>query len=151
MKLRLLALAASILLATTAGAQKNANLDEQKKCDAQANKVYHQSRELDGHHTEDSTGMNYYTSHFDPSLNSCYVWIRWAKMDKDGFAFANTVEDAFEGRVYASFMWMNLNGKKAWEVKPIECWVKPRKQEKISCESEDDFDKLVEKNFGIGR
>jgi len=76
MKLRWLVLAASVLWATVAGAQKNASLDEQKKCDAQASKVYHQGRALDGHHEEDTTGMNGYTSHFAPVTNICYVWVR---------------------------------------------------------------------------
>jgi hypothetical protein len=134
-----------------ARAQKNASLDEQKKCDAQASKVYHQGRELDGHHTEDSTGMNGYTSHFDPTTNICYVWIRWAKVDKQGGSFADTIEDAFEGRVYANYVWMNLEGKKFWEVKPTTCSVKPRKQEEITCKTEEEFDSLVDKYFGIGR
>ena len=151
MKLKLFILAASVLWATVAGAQKNATLDEQKKCDAQASKVYHQGREWDGHHTEDPTGMNGYTSHFDPATNICYVWVRWAKIDKQGGSFADTIEDAFEGRVYANYMWMNLEGKKFWEVTPTTCSVKPRKQDEITCKTEEEFDSLVDKYFGIGR
>jgi len=150
MKLRWLVLAASVLWATLAGAQKNASLEEQKKCDAQASKVYHEGRARDGFHGEDSTGMNGYTSHFDPATNICYVWVRFSKIDDKTITFADTISDAFEGRLYASYLWFNP-GKKAWEVKPTECWIKPRKQEKISCESEDDFDSLVDKYFGIGR
>ena len=151
MKFKWLILMVSLLWAVAAGAQKNASLDEQKKCDGQASKVYHHGRELEGYHAEDSTGMNGYTSHFDPATNICYVWVRWAKIDKESITFADTIEDAFEGRVYASYMWMNFGEKKAGEVKPIECWAKPRKQDKLMCESEDDFDKLVDKYFGIGR
>jgi len=151
MKLKWFVFAASVLWAASAGAQKNASLDEQKKCDAQASKVYHQSRELEGHHGEDASGMNGYTSHFDPATNICYVWVRWAKIDKQGGSFADTIEDAFEGRVYASYMWMNLEGKKFWEVTPTACSVKPRKQEEITCKTEEEFDRLVDKYFGIGR
>jgi hypothetical protein len=151
MRVRWLILVATVLWADVAAAQKNASLNEQKKCDAQASKVYHEGRALEGHHGEDATGMNGYTSHFDSATNICYVWVRWAKVDKQGGTFADTISDAFEGRVYASYMWMNLEGKKFWEVKPTECWVKPRKQEKMSCESEDAFASLVDKYFGIGR
>src|SRR6266853_5341736 len=150
MKLRWLVLAASVLWATVAAAQKNESLDEQKKCDAQASKVYHEGRALEGHHGEDSTGMNGYTSHFDPATNICYVWVRWAKIDKKGPTFADNISDAFEGRLYASYMWMNLEGKKSWEVTPSICSVKPRKQEEITCKTEEEFVSLVDKYFGIG-
>src|ERR1700724_2002233 len=119
MKLKWLVLAASVLWATVAGAQKNASLDEQKKCDAQASKVYHEGRAMEGFHSEDPSGMNGYPSHFDPATNICYVWIHWTKIDKQSSSFADTISDAFEGRQYASYMWFNLDGKKFWEVKPF--------------------------------
>jgi hypothetical protein len=131
-------------------AQKNASLDEQKKCDAQASRVYHEGRARDGYHGEDSTGMNGYTSHFDPATNICYVWVRYGKTDGNTVTFADTISDAFEGRLYASYLWFNP-GKKAWEVQPTTCSVKPRKQEEITCKNEEEFDSLVDKYFGIGR
>lgn len=134
-------------------AQKNASLDEQKKCDAQASKVYHEGRARDGYHGEDSTGMNGYTSHFDPATNTCYVWIHFSTIDDKTVTLADTISDAFEGRLYASYLWFNpLNaGKKFWEVKPMTCSVKPRKQGEITCKTEEEFDSLVDKYFGIGR
>jgi hypothetical protein len=150
MKLTWLVLAASVLGAPVGGAQKNASLDEQKKCGAQASKVYHDGRARDGYHGEDSTGMNGYTSHFDPATNICYVWVRYGKIDGKTVTFADTVSDAFEGRLYASYLWLNP-GKRAWEVQPTNCWVKPRKQEQITCKTQEEFDSLVDKYFGIGR
>jgi hypothetical protein len=81
----------------------------------------------------------------------CYVWVRWSKIEKNKASFADTISDAFEGRIYASYIWMNLEGKKAWEVAPTMCSVKPRGQSEITCKSEDEFVSLVDKYFGIGR
>ena len=71
-------------------------------------------------------------------------------MDDKTVMFADTISDAFEGRLCANYLWFNP-AKKAWEVKPTECWIKPHKLEKISCESDVDFDSLIDKFFGIGR
>lgn len=150
MKLRWFLLAFSILWSSAAFAQKNASLDEQKRCDAQASKVYHDGRARDGYHGEDSTGLNGYTSHFDPATNICYVWVRYGKVDGQNVTMADTISDAFEGRLYASYVWFNP-GKKAWEVEPTNCWVQPRKQARITCKNADEFDSLVDKYFGIGR
>ncbi len=150
MKLKIIFVLLMFAVPGIARAQKNASLDEQKKCDAQASKVYHEGRARDGFHGEDSTGMNGYTSHFDPATNICYVWVRYSKIDDKTITFADAISDAFEGRLYGSYLWFNP-GKKAWEVEPTECWVKPRKQDKITCKAQDEFDSLVDKNFGIGR
>jgi hypothetical protein len=135
----------------TTQAPQRATLAQQKMCDAQASKRFHDGRILDGHLKEDPSGMNGYTSHFDPSVSVCYVWVRWAQIDKNGASFADTISDAFEGRVYASYMWMNLQHKQAAEVAPTTCSVKPRGQDEITCTSEEEFDRLVDKYFGIGR
>jgi hypothetical protein len=131
--------------------QPRATLAKQNMCDAQASKVFHKGWKLEGHFKEDPSGMNGYTSHFDPSANVCYVWVRWGKIDKGGVSFADTISDAFEGRIYASYIWVNLKGKKYWEVTPTLCSVKPRGQDEITCKSEEEFVSLVDKYFGIGR
>jgi hypothetical protein len=136
---------------TTAQTPQRATLAQQKTCDAQASKQFHDGRKLDGHLKEDPSGLNGYTSHFDPSVNVCYVWVRWGKIDKNGASFADTISDAFEGRIYASYMWINLQGKQAAEVTPTICSVKPRGQDEITCKSEEEFVRLVDKYFGIGR
>jgi hypothetical protein len=136
---------------TTVQTPQRATLAQQKMCDVQASKRFHDGRMLDGHPKEDPSGMNAYTSHFDPSVNVCYVWVRWGKIDKDGASFADTISDAFEGRIYASYMWMNLEGKKSSEVTPTFCSVKPRGQDEITCKSQEEFDRLVDRYFGIGR
>ena len=54
-----------------------------------------------------------------------------------------SLEDAFEGKEYAEFMWINNSGKKYWEVSPSICKVTlPSGQEQI-CNSSDEFDELI--------
>jgi hypothetical protein len=136
---------------TIAQTPQRATLAQQKMCDAQASKRFHDGRISEDYLKEDPSGMNGYTSHFDPSLNVCYVWVRWGKIDKNGASFADTISDAFEGRIYASYMWMNIEGKKSSEITPTLCNVKPRGQDEITCKSEEEFGRLVDKHFGIGR
>jgi hypothetical protein len=45
---------------------------------------------------------------------------------------------------------VNTEKKKYWEVAPVECYVKPLGHAKIQCKSNDEFETLVEKYFGIG-
>lgn len=72
--------------------------------------------------------------------------------NEKGKIFSNStlVYDAFEGRVYANYPWFSQDGRKYWEVAPMECSVKPRGQDEISCKSSDEFERLVDKHFGIG-
>ena len=95
-------------LVGSAWAQKSATPSQQKVCDAQASKVYHEGRRLNGHLKEDSSGMNGYTSHFDPSTNVCYVWVHFGQFKDNTVTFADTISDAFEGRIYASYLWFTL-------------------------------------------
>lgn len=63
----------------------------------------------------------------------------------------DNVYDAFEGRTYASYFWINPEEKKHWEeVKPSICNIKPPGEDEITCSSSDEFHKLVDKYFGIG-
>jgi hypothetical protein len=66
------------------------------------------------------------------------------------FSTTRVVYDAFEGRVYADYLWISDKVKKFWEVPPMSCSVKPRGQDEITCKSSAEFDRLVDKHFGIG-
>jgi|HubBroStandDraft_6_1064221.scaffolds.fasta_scaffold00716_6 hypothetical protein len=114
-------------------------------CDEQARKKFHEDDPKPNASTE-------YTSHFDANANVCYVMVHRADTDKKGTpSVSNAVYDAFEGRVYASYVWVNSQRKKYWEVAPIECSVKPHGQAEITCKSSEEFEELVDRNFGIGR
>ncbi len=100
-----------------------------------------------------------YANHYDAKANVCYIMVRELTMltDKDDakdktLSTSIVVYDAFEGRVYANYLWMNRlkEGKKYWQIKPTECSVKPQGQGELDCVTSEEFEKLVDKYFGIG-
>lgn len=62
-----------------------------------------------------------------------------------------TVADAFEGREYAEYFWINTKGQKYWEGKPFVRKLRPPNADEILCKSQNEFDYLIDKHFGIGR
>jgi hypothetical protein len=120
-----------------------ATLAQQKMCDEQAEKEFHKSN-------PNASQYDSYTSHYDAEANVCYMMVTTVHTDHGGISFSDTVSDAFEGRGYASYMWINAHGKRFWEVSPAVCTVRPRGQESITCKSEDEFNSLIDKYFGIG-
>jgi hypothetical protein len=51
--------------------------------------------------------------------------------------------DAYERHIYADYLWMSVQGKKAWEVKPFICELTPTLAEKRLCENDDEFKALI--------
>jgi hypothetical protein len=111
-------------------------------CDEQATKKFHE----DNPHAHP---FQNYTSHYDPKNNICYIRVFSTTADKKSVSTVITVYDAFEGRVYAAYIWINNKGKQYWEVKPMECFVLPIGKDKIPCSSVEEFNKLAETYFGI--
>ncbi len=138
----LFGLAASLTQAQTSVAPRAATLVQQKMCDEQARKKYHEDNPK-------PDPLSNYTSHYEAGANVCYVMVHTYHTYNGSPTVSTSVYDAFEGRMYASYMWINAEKKKYWEVEPMECYVKPRGQEKIYCKSSDEFDQLVDKHFGI--
>jgi len=107
-------------------------------CDEQAGKKFHEY----GHGASDM-----YTSHYDPAVNVCYTRVRsiggTPPMVTDG------VYDAFGGRVYANYMWMNSKNKKIWEVSPSACEIHIPGKPVETCKTDAEFDELTEKYFGV--
>jgi len=120
-----------------------ATLTQQKMCDERAEKEFHK-------YNPKASPADSYTSHYDAQANVCYMMVHTVLTDQ-GVSVSNTVTDAFEGRGYASYIWINSQGKKYWEVAPTDCTVKPRGQAIITCKSSEEFESLVDKYFGIGR
>jgi hypothetical protein len=136
-----------------AAPRRMATLAQQKMCDEQAKKRFHEEYERDNGSRPNWT--NEHTSHFDASANVCYMTIyRFATLtsDEPGAPGLQTDEvyDAFEGRRYASYEWHASPGRKYSEVPPTDCRVKPRGRAAITCTSFDEYQKLIEKYFGIG-
>lgn len=148
---RLFGLLAVLILAVSAlgqAAPRSATLAQQKMCADQARRAFKEF------YSPSKDGISYdYTSHYDTRANVCYILVHGGGVFRDtgSPSVSNTVFDAFEGRTFASYMWINSENKKYWEVAPMECTVTPRGQEEILCKSSGEFEKLIDKYFGIGR
>jgi hypothetical protein len=148
----------SLLTVGAAHAQEPrlATLAQQKMCADQAKRAFDESdasKPLNDKNVRRVSPAEY-TSHYDAKANVCYIMVHEISIvdsdDDKRILTSIVVYDAFEGRAYASFMWATQKDKKFWEVPPIECNVKPRGQDEILCKSRDEFEKLVDKHFGIG-
>jgi hypothetical protein len=116
-----------------------ASLAQQKMCDEQAAKKFRES----GHGALDT-----YTSHYDPTVNVCYIRVNSTSTKKFPIV-ADVVYDAFGGRIYANYMWINSQNKKFWEVPPSTCEIHiPGKPDEI-CKTATEFDELTAKYFGV--
>jgi hypothetical protein len=124
---------------TVAPAQQPATLSQQKMCSEQAEKSF-----KDSNFSNDKSSMgNTYTNHFDAVASICYVEVTTRHMGSgNNFQYYNLIFDAFEGRVYGSFMSFSH------DVRPQECSIKPRGQPEIICKSGDEFNDLALKYFG---
>jgi hypothetical protein len=127
----------------------HASLSQQKQCADQSKRAFD---EYVASVKNSKDGMGYeFTSHFDQKNNICYILVHGGPMMNRKPAFSYLVFDAYEGRQYADYFWMNTEKKKYWEVSPLVCNVQPRNAEQIFCQSDEEFASLIEKNFGIGR
>lgn len=135
---------------------RHATLLEQKICADQAKRSFDESDASKP--IKDKTMKRVspadYSSHYDAKANICYIMVHEANIFDEASAkkvsISMIVYDAFEGRVYANYLWFSQKDKKAWEVAPMECSVKPRGQDEITCKSSEEFERLVDKHFGIG-
>jgi hypothetical protein len=85
------------------------------------------------------------------AANVCYIMVHYLDMSHGYPSASDTVYDAFEGRRYATYIWINSQNKKFWEVAPAVCSIRPLGQDEMSCKSSDEFERLVDKYFGIGQ
>lgn len=116
-----------------------ASLPQQKMCDEQAAKKFTEN----GHGTLDT-----YTSHYDPTENVCYIRVNSTSAKKFPL-ITDVVYDAFGGRIYASYMWINSQNKKYWEVAPSTCEIHIPGKPVEKCSSAEEFNELTEKYFGV--
>ena len=57
---------------------------------------------------------------------------------------SRTVSDAFEGKVYAHYFWINNERKKYWEVPPRQCDVTTLTGERVVCKSGEEYEHLIQ-------
>jgi hypothetical protein len=125
-----------------------ASLAQQKICDEQAAKRFHESENSDDFHLKKKNPpISDYTSHYDPAVNVCYIRIH--SIYANPLMVSDVVYDAFGGRVYANYMWINPKNKMAWEVSPSECVINIPGKPDESCKTDSEFDELTEKYFGV--
>jgi hypothetical protein len=118
-----------------------ATLAQQKMCDEQAGKKFHENRPDKGSYESD------YTSHYDPTVNVCYIRIH--SIGAKPPSVSDVVYDAFGGRIFANYMWINSENKKYWEVSPMMCEIHIPGKPDETCKSDTQFDELTEKYFGV--
>jgi len=120
---------------------KAVGLEAQEKCAKQAEIAFKQSGFHNGGPNNTLVG---YTNHYNQKLNKCFIDISTTETNVKGVSVYRDVSDAFEGRPYADYMWINNQGKKYWEVKPFMCKVTPISGgEDKTCQSQDEFEALI--------
>lgn len=140
MECQLIILLLTVLAAVGQVKPRHATLSQQKMCAEQAAKRF----------KEDYKGATAeFTSHYDAKMNVCYMLVHHYP-EGASLGWSEEVFDAFEGRQYAYVLWLPKANKKYWEVPPVECSIKPIRDEKRLCHSVDEFTALIEKYFGIG-
>jgi hypothetical protein len=130
--------------ASEAFAPHKASLAEQKMCDEQAQKRFREDDSEVATHPSKYHLLSTYRSHYDSSVNVCYVRIDFAYFDKAP-ATSIYVSDAFEGREFASFYWPDTNKKVYFG----GCKIMLRGNAPIFCNSLHDFNALLGKYFGF--
>lgn len=117
----------------------SASLADQKMCDEQANKRFRET-------TQNETSLSSYTSRYDPAVNVCYVRLYY--MTGRPATVIDTVSDAFGGRVFASYAWID-DPKLGPRITMCKVSI-PGKSDQ-TCAAAEEFKQLVERYFGVAQ
>ncbi len=133
-----------------AASSRQATLAQQKACADQARTKFHE----DGYDSLTPPGS--YTNHYDAETNICYITVLTLTHGRNDSLLGNRkVYDAFEGQVYGVMTIVMFRGSPPLTKleDPSDCRVMPIGQKPILCstESEEEFDVLVKKYFGVER
>jgi hypothetical protein len=150
------------LTALSAFAQKHASVEQQKRCADQA-QIYSRAQHANLTNRQYADLGELVTNHFDPVLEVCYVRTSLLMVSGLSVKQFDSVCDAFEGVVYASYSWdgwLNPDETKGQSNSSAlsSCYVHPPKHGRVSCGSNDaskaashkEFNLLVEKYVGVG-
>lgn len=113
---------------------KAASLEEQGSCARQA------TSEFSRYNSKDPSAS--YQNHFSSNMGRCFMVTATFTADNKGVSTSKILADAFEGKVYGSYLWINNQGKKYWEVAPFECKVTMPSGEQKTCKSDDEWEEL---------
>jgi hypothetical protein len=126
------------LVAKLESLNKAASIEMQQKCAQQSKAEFNRS----GFDKDDTAN---FTNHYNAKLNKCFVEMFSMKSHRTPYVptVYRSVSDAFEGKTYGEYMWINDLGKKYWEVKPFVCKVTLLSGEDKYCESDREFEELI--------
>jgi hypothetical protein len=125
------------LTAKLAPVSKTASLDLQQRCARQAREEFTQSG-------WDKHPLASFTNHYNAGLNKCFIVLEDNSVSNGTSITNKFIEDAFEAKSYAEYMWLSEEGKKYWEVPPKRCLVTLPSGEVRVCHSSDEFDELIQ-------
>ena len=137
---RLSVLFATLIFTVSAYAQP---LDLQATCAAQARKAFN---EFEREWKTDPGGKAFktlstdYQSHYNTKLKKCLMLITMMGNQSQASVY---LSDAYERRIYASYLGFSHEIKEYWEVPPITCELIPSLPEKKHCNSSEEFDAFV--------
>jgi len=118
---------------------RQATLAQQKVCADQARKTFHADNVTRPPHML----VWEYTSHYEPRTNTCYIMTHFVTAQEKSVSISFSVYDAIEGRGYASFIQVGHD--------VMDCTISPPGHDTTNCKTSDEFERLVDKNFGIGK
>lgn len=87
--------------------------------------------------------LAWFENHYNSALGKCFVAVHNTSTANGIPSSSILIVDAYEGKVYGTYVWVNGKGQKYWEVSPSECNVVQASGEKKKCQSQDEFDKLA--------
>jgi V8-like Glu-specific endopeptidase len=121
-----------------------ATMAQQKACAEQAERKFNERNQY-------VNWVDGYTSHFNTAVGVCFVEMSNSRKSTDTknlvWIFRHDITDAFGGRVYGTFMEVTRTGDAQLLSRP--CFIYLPGQDSIVCESEETFDNLAFKYFGI--
>ena len=134
---------ATLIFTVSAYAQP---LDLQATCAAQARKAFNEWEREWKNDPEVKAGKTWktfstdYQSHYNTKLKKCLMLITMMGNQSQTSVY---LSDAYERRIYASYLWFAHETKKDWEVPPITCELVPPLRQKKHCTSREEFDAFV--------
>jgi hypothetical protein len=130
--------------------ETRSTLAQQKMCAEQADKFFHDLVSPGAPRKPIDSLVASYVDHYDMKAKARYVAITRNQPSGKDFIYSTTVFDAFEGTGYATYIQTSDRVIAGSPVKPpLWCSIEPRGQQRVTCKSAEDFDRLVEKYFGV--
>jgi len=76
-------------------------------------------------------------------LGRCFVVTKNTDTTGSVISTQRVLTDAYEGNVYGTYLWINSQGKKFWEVSPTECNMTLPSGEQKECKTGEEWDQLA--------